>query len=88
MLARDGAGGPELTLTLAFPAGLLSQADGQDLATSWLAMLTGLASHTTTPGSGGHTPTDFPLTTLTQDDIEEFEALAAELERGRAGEGS
>jgi len=86
-LVRDGAAGPELTLTLAFPAGLLTQADGQELASHWLATLTGLARHTTTPGSGGHTPTDFPLTTLTQDDIEEFEALAAELEMGLPTEG-
>ncbi|WP_190078767.1 non-ribosomal peptide synthetase, partial [Streptomyces daghestanicus] len=40
----------------------------------------GLAAHTDAdPGAGGHTPSDFPLLTLTQDNVEELEAAVPDL---------
>jgi non-ribosomal peptide synthase protein (TIGR01720 family) len=75
-VVRDLPGGPELTVSLESPAGLLEIAELRELASGWVAMLTGLADHTADPGSGGHTPSDFPLTQISQDELEEFEAMA------------
>jgi amino acid adenylation domain-containing protein/non-ribosomal peptide synthase protein (TIGR01720 family) len=80
--ARDGADGPELTLSLSWPGGLLSEAEVNALAGAWAAMLTGLAEHAANPESGGHTPSDFPLLDLGQRQVERFEAMAAEIEKG------
>jgi len=80
-LVRDLPAGPELTLTLRCPAGLLSEAALGDLTAGWVIMLTGLITHTSQDGSGGHTPSDFGLVTLGQDDIEEFESMLADESR-------
>jgi hypothetical protein len=37
-------------------------------------MITGLAGHAARPAAGGHTPSDFPLAGISQDDIEELES--------------
>src|SRR5581483_5328513 len=66
-MVRDVPGGPELTITLAWPDTILTPTTAQHIGQTWLAMLAGLASTATTPGAGGHTPTDFPLTTLTHE---------------------
>ncbi len=76
-VVRDLPEGPELTVTLESPKGLLDAAALGELAAGWVAMLAGLVAHTTGGGSGGHTPSDFSLITLGQDDIEEFEARVA-----------
>ncbi|MEU2791021.1 amino acid adenylation domain-containing protein, partial [Streptomyces sp. NPDC007100] len=73
-MVHDRADGPELTLTLAWPERLLDQTAAQDLLQGWASMLTGLVTHTLRPGSGGHTPTDFPLVKLEQRQVEELEA--------------
>jgi amino acid adenylation domain-containing protein/non-ribosomal peptide synthase protein (TIGR01720 family) len=72
-MARELPEGPELTLTLESPAGLLTGAVLEELASAWLATLEGLVQHTRQAG-GGHTPSDFSLVAISQDDIEEFEA--------------
>ncbi|MFG2502285.1 amino acid adenylation domain-containing protein [Streptomyces sp. NPDC048441] len=80
-IVQDTPHGPELTLSLAWPGGLLDHAQGAALGRQWLDVLTGLAAHTDgDPAAGGHTPSDFPLIELAQDEVEEFEALAAERE--------
>jgi amino acid adenylation domain-containing protein/non-ribosomal peptide synthase protein (TIGR01720 family) len=71
---RDLPGGPRLTVTLTAPVGLLAEAELEELAAGWMAMLHGLVVHTADPGSGGHTPSDFALVALAQDEIDEFEA--------------
>ncbi|MEU2794839.1 amino acid adenylation domain-containing protein, partial [Streptomyces sp. NPDC007100] len=76
---RDTPQGPELTLSLGWPGGLLSQAEVERLGEAWLEMLAGLAEHTTAPTAGGHTPSDFSLVHLTQEGVEELEAAAPEL---------
>jgi mycobactin peptide synthetase MbtF len=40
-------------------------------------MLTGLATRAARPGAGGHTPSDFPLLALAQDQLEALEAEIA-----------
>ncbi|WP_346168385.1 amino acid adenylation domain-containing protein, partial [Streptomyces javensis] len=76
-LVRDLPDGPLLTLTLAWPQHLHHPDDMRRLADGWLAMLTGLATHTTGSG-GGHTPSDFSLITLDQSQIDALEAELAD----------
>ena len=45
------------------------------LAEGWRAALEGLACHAEQPGAGGHTPSDFPLVGLSQEQVERLEAI-------------
>jgi nonribosomal peptide synthetase CepB len=81
-VTRDLPGGPRLILTLSCPRELISEEAVRELGDDWLAALHGIATHATQPGADGHTPSDFPLLTLTQDEVEEFEDLATEIARG------
>ncbi|MGE6738607.1 condensation domain-containing protein, partial [Streptomyces sp. NPDC059900] len=61
-IIQDTPHGPELTLSLAWPGGLLDHARGVALGRQWLDVLTGFAAHTDgDPAAGGHTPSDLPL---------------------------
>ncbi|WP_328407054.1 amino acid adenylation domain-containing protein [Streptomyces violaceus] len=70
----DTAEGPELELTVTWAGRILGEAEAESLGQGWLSMLTGLAAHIEAGGAGGHTPSDFPLTALTQRDVAEVEA--------------
>ncbi|MGO8914666.1 MAG: condensation domain-containing protein, partial [Stellaceae bacterium] len=50
------------------------------LAELFLAALRGLVAHCLTPGIGGHTPSDFPLLRLRQEDLERLERDYPDLE--------
>ncbi|MGW3109766.1 condensation domain-containing protein, partial [Streptomyces sp. NPDC001100] len=82
-VVADTVSGPELTLTLSWPAALLDETDVEELGRAWLGLLSGLAAHTAGPQAGGHTPSDFSLLDLDQDEVDELEAIAAELDEGR-----
>ncbi|MFD4511758.1 condensation domain-containing protein, partial [Streptomyces sp. NPDC058457] len=71
----DTPQGPELTLSLSWPAGLFDDSEVDRLGCAWLELLSGLAAHTADPGAGGHTPSDFPLVALDQVGVEELESL-------------
>ncbi|MHA4820259.1 condensation domain-containing protein, partial [Streptomyces aculeolatus] len=77
-VVRDTPGGPELTLTLSRAAGLLGAEETERLGAVWLDLLAGLAAHTEDPAAGGHTPSDFALLDLGQDEVDEFEADLAD----------
>jgi non-ribosomal peptide synthase protein (TIGR01720 family) len=79
---RDTARGPELTLSLSWPERLLTEAEVEALGRAWVDLLSGLAARTDVPAAGGHTPSDFGLLDLAQDEVDEFEAIAAHLEGG------
>ncbi|AKH86059.1 hypothetical protein AA958_31910 [Streptomyces sp. CNQ-509] len=81
-VVRDSAAGPELSFTLGWPPDLLDRADAERLGDTWLEMLAGLAAHTEDPAAGGHTPSDFPLLDLGQDDVERLEEIAGTIEGG------
>nr|AYA22334.1 KerC [Amycolatopsis keratiniphila] len=76
----DSDGGPELSLTLTWAGRLLDDDGAESLAKVWLDMLIGLAAHAGDDRSGGYTPSDFPLTALTQREVEEVEAAVADLQ--------
>ncbi|MFC6019329.1 amino acid adenylation domain-containing protein, partial [Plantactinospora solaniradicis] len=75
-MVHDLPDGPRLTLALAWPEQLLAESTVRTLLDGWAAMLTGLAVHTAESGGGGYTPSDLPLTELSQDELDEFEAKA------------
>ncbi|MEU7892143.1 amino acid adenylation domain-containing protein [Nonomuraea sp. NPDC049152] len=77
VIVRDGASGPELSATWSWPEGVLDHADVAELADAWLEALRGIAAHVAGPSAGGHTPSDFPMVALDQ---EEIDALPRELE--------
>ncbi|MEV6683740.1 condensation domain-containing protein [Streptomyces sp. NPDC051130] len=69
-----GEAGTGLTASFGFPAGVLSEAEVTELAGLWVTALTGIARHARRPGAGGLTPSDMPLVTVAQTEIEEWEA--------------
>ncbi|MFH8797516.1 amino acid adenylation domain-containing protein [Streptomyces sp. NPDC017941] len=69
----DTAEGPRLTAQLGFPGRLLSEGQARELADLWCTALEGLARHAAQPGAGGLTPSDVPLVTVGQRDIEGWE---------------
>jgi amino acid adenylation domain-containing protein/non-ribosomal peptide synthase protein (TIGR01720 family) len=81
-MVHDLPEGPRLTLGMSWPGELLEEATVQALVDGWAAMLTGLATHTSDSGSGGYTPSDFPLVEISQDELDEFEAAAKQIEEG------
>jgi non-ribosomal peptide synthase protein (TIGR01720 family) len=71
-LTEDRPDGPRLVATWTWPGGLLSEVDVRTLAGDWLRALRLLAG--SAPGGGGMTPSDLPLLTLSQDEIDLLEA--------------
>jgi nonribosomal peptide synthetase CepA len=80
---EDGPDGPVLRLMVSWPDGLLHPGEAERLGREWLDVLSGLAGQAGDPSAGGHTASDFDLLDLDQDEIESFEAIAAELSEGR-----
>ncbi len=66
----DGA----LTTTWTWPGGALADADAHALARGWLAALEALVEHTRRPDAGGFTPSDLPLVSLPQDQLDALES--------------
>ncbi|WP_416956295.1 amino acid adenylation domain-containing protein [Streptomyces sp. Agncl-13] len=64
---------PRLSAVLSFPSGVLSASEVRELGGLWCAALEGMARHVTAPGVGGLTPSDLPLVTVGQSDIERWE---------------
>jgi non-ribosomal peptide synthase protein (TIGR01720 family) len=54
---------------------LLADTMAQAIADGFERALTALVQHAHQPGSGGHTPSDLPLVTLGQQEIDELEDL-------------
>jgi amino acid adenylation domain-containing protein/non-ribosomal peptide synthase protein (TIGR01720 family) len=77
-VTRDLPGGPVMTVRLSWPGALLGEDEVRQFARDWVAALAGIAAHAARPGAGGHTPSDFPLVTLKQDQIAELEAELAD----------
>ncbi|MEU5052620.1 amino acid adenylation domain-containing protein [Streptomyces sp. NPDC021096] len=69
-MTEDHADGPRLTVTWSWPGELLAEADMRDLAEAWFRALRVLIEHTRDPEAGGHTPSDVPLVSLSQADLD------------------
>ncbi|QIB41839.1 non-ribosomal peptide synthetase [Streptomyces aureoverticillatus] len=69
----DTPQGPRLDARLDFPSGLLSQDEAEELAALWRTALEGVAHHAGRPDAGGLTPSDVPLVTTDQAQLEAWE---------------
>ncbi|MER7668259.1 amino acid adenylation domain-containing protein [Kitasatospora sp. NPDC096128] len=82
-VVREAPEGPELTLTVSWPAGLFDEAGIERFGRVWWDVLSGLARLADDSSAGGHTASDFDLLDLDQDEIEGFEAIAAHFGGGQ-----
>ncbi|MFH9772205.1 amino acid adenylation domain-containing protein [Streptomyces luteogriseus] len=73
-LAREGADGPELVASWTWSEQDLSEKEVQELTELWAQALDGFATHVGRPGAGGRTPSDLPLVSLDQAEIDALEA--------------
>ncbi|OIJ87337.1 non-ribosomal peptide synthetase [Streptomyces sp. MUSC 14] len=69
-VATDTADGTRLQAAFMFATGVLSRERAAELAGLWAEVLHGMAAH---DGTGGLTPSDAPLVSVRQDDIEAWE---------------
>ncbi|WP_284117678.1 non-ribosomal peptide synthetase [Streptomyces fragilis] len=72
-LTEDTAEGPVLRIAFSWANGAVDDDRVDELADTWFEVLDALAAHAAEPGSGGRTPSDFPLVELGQRDIELLE---------------
>nr|APD71884.1 non-ribosomal peptide synthetase 6 [Streptomyces sp.] len=72
-LVEDGPDGPWLSATWSWPGEVLTDQEVRALADDWFTALEGLVAHASQPGAGGRTPSDLPLVSLAQDEIERLE---------------
>ncbi|MGC4984749.1 amino acid adenylation domain-containing protein [Streptomyces sp. DT193] len=72
-VATDTAEGTRLQAAFMFPTGVLSRERTAELAELWVKVLHGMAAYAATGDAGGLTPTDAPLVTVGQRDIETWE---------------
>ncbi|MCF1598955.1 amino acid adenylation domain-containing protein [Streptomyces muensis] len=71
---EDGPRGPELVAFWTWADGVLDETEVRELAGLWFQALEGLVTHSRNPEAGGLTPSDVSLSSITQDEIEAFEA--------------
>ncbi|HWY25611.1 MAG TPA: condensation domain-containing protein, partial [Nevskia sp.] len=66
---------PTMSASWSWASRWLGAAEVQALAQGWVAALEALARHVRQPGAGGHTPSDFPLVTLSPAQLAALERL-------------
>ncbi|MDT7642817.1 MAG: hypothetical protein QOC83_7105, partial [Pseudonocardiales bacterium] len=66
----DGGAGPQLTAELSWPDGVLAEAEARTIGERWTVALSALAEHAPAPGLWGHSPSDFPLVDVRQEDVD------------------
>ncbi len=70
---EDHVDGPCLTASFTFPRGVLDRSDIAEFAELWRRALDGLTAHASRPDAGGLTPSDIPLVSVDQQQIERWE---------------
>ncbi|WP_348536801.1 amino acid adenylation domain-containing protein [Nocardia carnea] len=71
-IAEPGPDGLELDATWEYARNIVDADDMAELADLWVRALHGLAAHLHTDTAGGFTPSDFPLVTVSQNDIDDW----------------
>ncbi|WP_327151542.1 non-ribosomal peptide synthetase [Nocardia sp. NBC_01329] len=69
-IAEPGTEGLELEATWEFAGQVLDAAEVDELAGLWVRALGAVAEHVRSESAGGFTPSDFPLVTVSQDEID------------------
>ncbi|WP_242909162.1 non-ribosomal peptide synthetase [Actinomadura terrae] len=70
----DSADGPRLITTWTWPSALLSQDEVAEFAAHWSQALADIARYVSEPAASKHTPSDFPLVNLTQEEVDLIES--------------
>ncbi len=78
-VTEDGPDGPRLSATWSWAGEILAETDVRAIADRWVQALSGLSRHAQSEAAGGHTPSDFPLVTVDQAEIERLEAAYPQL---------
>ncbi|MFL5088048.1 MAG: condensation domain-containing protein, partial [Xanthobacteraceae bacterium] len=76
----DGADGAKLTATWSWASAIVTEEAVRELAERWFAALEALVHHASRPGAGGRSPSDVPLVTLSQAEIERLESRYPQIE--------
>ncbi|NKY51795.1 amino acid adenylation domain-containing protein [Nocardia vermiculata] len=71
-IAEAGVDGLEIDATWDYATAVLSADEVEELAALWVRALRALADHVGSDTAGGFTPSDFPLVTVGQDDIDRW----------------
>jgi amino acid adenylation domain-containing protein/non-ribosomal peptide synthase protein (TIGR01720 family) len=79
-LVRDHSEGPWLEASWSWAPEMWPDQEVRTLAQQWFETLQALANHAAQPDAGGHTPTDFPLVALNQNQIDRLEAACPGVE--------
>ncbi|MET9694897.1 amino acid adenylation domain-containing protein, partial [Streptomyces sp. NPDC006514] len=69
-VTQDQADGPRLVATWSWPDELFDEGRVRELAEGWFRALKALAAHAEAPEAGGLTPSDVPLVSLSQQDLD------------------
>ncbi|MFD8980643.1 amino acid adenylation domain-containing protein [Streptomyces sp. NPDC059564] len=72
-VVTDTADGTRLQAVFMFPTGVLSRERTSELAELWVEVLHGMAAHAARPQIGGLTPSDAPLVSVRQAEIDDWE---------------
>ncbi|HEU5472375.1 MAG TPA: amino acid adenylation domain-containing protein [Actinophytocola sp.] len=72
-VATDTADGTRLQAAFMFPTGVLSRERTAELARLWVEVLHGMAGYAARPRIGGLTPSDAPLVSVRQQEIDDWE---------------
>ncbi|MBD8507693.1 amino acid adenylation domain-containing protein, partial [Hoyosella sp. G463] len=70
---EESPGGPRLVARFDHATRVLGSSDAARLVEHWTTAMRAIATDASRPGSGGLTPSDVPLVTITQDEIEHLE---------------
>ena len=79
-LTLDEASGAQLVAHWSWAPALVTEQQVRDLAQGWFAALEALVRHAERPGAGGRSPSDLPLVSLSQGEIERLERQYAPIE--------
>jgi amino acid adenylation domain-containing protein/non-ribosomal peptide synthase protein (TIGR01720 family) len=73
-VTEDGPDGPRLSASWMWAGNVLGVEQANQISRRWVTALTELNRHLSTTSLAGHTPSDFGLVTLSQDEVDQLEA--------------
>ncbi|MGX9891607.1 hypothetical protein, partial [Streptomyces sp. NPDC002276] len=74
-VVRDGEVGPCLQVSWSWASGVLDEQGVGELSGLFVGALEAFARHAAGPDAGGYTPSDLPLVSLNQAEIDQLEQL-------------
>ncbi|WP_030799834.1 non-ribosomal peptide synthetase [Streptomyces sp. NRRL S-337] len=71
-VTEDLGTGPRLAAEWLWADGVLTAGDVEEIAQGWFEALRAVVRHLALPDAGGHSPSDFPLVSLTQEETDDL----------------